>query len=45
MNKFTGTYAEFGKYLAKTLAERNHNFDTHINHYTLNKQLKIYKKF
>lgn len=45
MNKFTGTYTEFGKYLAKTLAERNHNFDTHINHYTLNKQLKIYKKF
>ena len=45
MNKFTGTHAEFGKYLAKTLAKRNHNFDTQINRRTLNKQLKIYRKF
>lgn len=44
MNKFSGTYAEFGEYLAKKLAERNHNFDTRINRRTLNKQLKIYKK-
>ena len=45
MNRFTGTYAEFGEYLAKKLAERNHNFDTRVNRRTLNKQLKIYKKF
>lgn len=45
MNKFSGTYAEFGEYLAKKLAERNHNFDTSINKRTLNKQLKIYRKY
>ncbi len=45
MNKFTGTSAEFGEYLAKKLAERNHNFDTRVNRRTLNIQLKIYKKF
>ena len=45
MNKFTGTYAEFGEYLAKKLAERNHNFDTDVNRWTLNRQLKIYKKY
>lgn len=45
MNKFSGTYTEFGQYLAKKLAERNHNFDTRVNRRTLNKQLKIYKKY
>ena len=45
MNKFTGSYAEFGEYLAKKLAERNHDFDTRVNKLTLNKQLKIYKKY
>lgn len=45
MNKFTGTYTEFGEYLAKKLAERNHDFDTRVNRRTLNKQLKIYKKY
>lgn len=45
MNKFTGSYAEFGEYLAKKLAERNHDFDTRVNRRTLNKQLKIYKKY
>ena len=45
MNKFTGTAAEFGAYLAQKLAERNHNFDTRVNRRTFNKQLKIYQKF
>ncbi|MBR0488375.1 hypothetical protein IJJ39_01715 [Candidatus Saccharibacteria bacterium] len=45
MNRFTGTYVEFGEYLARKLAERNHNFNTRVNRRTLNKQLKIYKKF
>ena len=45
MNKFTGTYAEFGEYLAEKLKERNHDFDTRVNRRTLNKQLKFYKKF
>ncbi|MBQ3347974.1 hypothetical protein IJJ37_01555 [Candidatus Saccharibacteria bacterium] len=44
MNRFTGTSAEFGEYLAKKLAERNHDFNTQVNRHTLNKQLKIYKK-
>lgn len=45
MNKFTGSYTEFGEYLAKKLAERNHDFNTQVNKRTLNKQLKIYKKY
>lgn len=45
MNKFFGTYTEFGKYLAKKLAERNHDFNTNINRRTLSKQLKIYQKY
>lgn len=45
MNTFTGTYGEFGAYLAQKLAERNHGFDTRVNRRTLNKQLKIYQKF
>lgn len=45
MNKFVGTYTEFGEYLADKLQERNHHFDTNLNRRTLNKQLKIYQKF
>ena len=45
MNEFAGTTTEFGEYLAKKLAERNHSFNTCVNRRTLNKQLKIYKKF
>ncbi len=45
MNKFTGAEIDFGEYLAEKLKERNHNFDTNVNRRTLNKQLKIYKKY
>lgn len=45
MNRFIGTYDDFGTYLAKKLAERNHNFDTRVNKRTLNRQLKIYRKY
>lgn len=45
MNTFTGSYSEFGTYLAQKLIERNHSFNTHVNRRTLNKQLKIYQKF
>lgn len=45
MNTFTGSYSEFGTYLAQKLIERNHSFNTHVNWRTLNKQLKIYQKF
>lgn len=45
MNRFTGSYGEFGEYLARKLAERNHNFDTRVNRRTLNRQLKLYRKY
>lgn len=45
MNRFTGTHAEFGEYLAKKLKERNHGFNTRVDRKTLNTQLKLYRKF
>lgn len=45
MNKLAGTYSDFGVYLAKKLAERNHSFDTRVNRRTLSRQTKLYRKY
>lgn len=45
MNKFTGSYEEFGEHIGEELARNNHNFAVSIDETVYRNQLKMYKKF